>query len=285
MATNLPYIFAAEQTINAEYMDRTLFFVQLRPFTAKLRITIGDAMVLIFASLVVVLLWRFLPLLAALVNAALAILNHIDKQAMLILNYDGSSTADSFWYLYSQKLTWIPLELTALAAVFAMHPGKMRERLVFVVSFIVVLTLCDQLSSGVIKPLVGRLRPSHDPSVCNLLHYVNDYRGGMNGFVSSHAANTVGMTTMLIYVFRNRLTRFVLIAFTVMMCYSRIYLGVHFLGDIVCGALLGWSIAAFVLKRFGKVINSYQTDRQPTFMLSTFTFTMLALAAAASIRF
>lgn len=107
----------------------------------------------------------------------------------------------------------------------------------------------------------------------------------MNGFVSSHAANTVGMTTMLIYVFRNRLTRFVLIAFTVMMCYSRIYLGVHFLGDIVCGALLGWSIAAFVLKRFGKVINSYQTDRQPTFMLSTFTFTMLALAAAASIRF
>lgn len=285
MATNLPYIFAAEQTINAEYMDRTLFFVQLRPFTAKLHITIGDAMVLIFASLVVVLLWRFLPLLAALVNAALAILNHIDKQAMLILNYDGSSTADSFWYLYSQKLTWIPLELTALAAVLAMHPGKMREKLVFVVSFIVVLTLCDQLSSGVIKPLVGRLRPSHDPSVCNLLHYVNDYRGGMNGFVSSHAANTVGMTTMLIYVFRNRLTRFVLIAFTVMMCYSRIYLGVHFLGDIVCGALLGWSIAAFVLKRFGKVINSYQTDRQPTFMLSTFTFTMLALAAAASIRF
>lgn len=135
MATNLPYIFAAEQTINAEYMDRTLFFVQLRPFTAKLRITIGDAMVLIFASLVVVLLWRFLPLLAALVNAALAILNHIDKQAMLILNYDGSATADSFWYLYSQKLTWIPLELTALAAVFAMHPGKMREKLVFVVSF------------------------------------------------------------------------------------------------------------------------------------------------------
>ena len=180
MATNLPYIFAAEQTINAEYMDRTLFFVQLRPCTAKLRITIGDAMVLIFVSLVVVLLWRFLPLLAALVNAALAILNHIDKQAMLILNYDGSSTADSFWYLYSQKLTWIPLELTALAAVLAMHPGKMREKLVFVVSFIVVLTLCDQLSSGVIKPLVGRLRPSHDPSVCNLLHYVNDYRGGMN---------------------------------------------------------------------------------------------------------
>ncbi len=207
----------------------------------------------------------------------ITLLNHADHQAMLVLNFAGGATADSFWHGYSQKITWLPLAIVALASVLRFHTGSWRQKLVLAFSIVALVALSDQISSSVIKPLVGRLRPSHDPTVCTMLHYVGGYRGGMFGFVSGHAANTVCIATMLCAIFRDRLTRLVLVLFATMMCYSRIYLGVHFPGDILFGALLGWAIATMATRKLGHRLGFYSTTRRPTAILIVFAGTVVML--------
>lgn len=166
-----------------------------------------------------------------------------DAEAMQLLNYQGSAFADRFWFAYSHLRTWLPLAAVLLCSLCLRERGHWRQLAVYLLALVLLLVVADQLSSGLIKPLAGRLRPSHDPALSGLLHYVNGYRGGLYGFVSGHATNIFALTTWLSFYFRSRLTRAVLLLFAVGMCYSRIYLGVHYPGDVVCGAMLGYALA------------------------------------------
>ncbi len=212
-----------------------------------------------------------------LVKSAVPVLDGLDKQAMLLLNFKGAPAMDYFWYSYSQTSTWLPLMLLAAVSMVWLHPGSWRDKLLFVLSLAAVIVLADQLASGVIKPLAGRLRPSHDPSVCQLLHYVNGYRGGAHGFVSSHAAVNTAITTVLCTVFRNKLARATFVTYDVLMCYSRVYLGVHYPGDVVCGALLGWTLAYWAVCRNGRRIRAFTTGRPPVAILMLWGATVLYL--------
>ena len=102
-----------------------------------------------------------------------------------------------------------------------------------------IFAFTDQISAGIIKPLVQRLRPSHDSSIMDQLHFVNDYHGGAYGFVSSHAANCFGLAVWVSYLYKRRSLVTAMMLYAVLNCYSRIYLGVHFPGDIICGTILG----------------------------------------------
>ena len=102
-----------------------------------------------------------------------------------------------------------------------------------------VFAFTDQISAGIIKPLVQRPRPSHDGSIMDQLHFVNDYHGGAYGFVSSHAANCFGLAVWVSCLYKRRSLVTAMMLYAVLNCYSRIYLGVHFPGDIICGTVLG----------------------------------------------
>lgn len=116
----------------------------------------------------------------------------------------------------------------------------------------VLITLSDQLSSGLIKPLVERLRPTHEPSLEGLLCIVHDCREGGYSFVSSHAANSLAFATFSILLFKNRLYGWVIASWSILTGFSRMYLGVHYPFDVVCGTILGigvGSLVYFLLKK------------------------------------
>ena len=96
------------------------------------------------------------------------------------------------------------------------------------------------------KPYFARLRPSHTPGVENLLHYVNGYRGGQYGFCSSHASNSFGVATFITLMTRRMRIGFSFFALSLCVAYTRIYLGVHYFGDVFVGTAIGIAIGFLV---------------------------------------
>jgi undecaprenyl-diphosphatase len=129
---------------------------------------------------------------------------------------------------------------------------KWGVRSLYVVAGIALcILLSDQISSSLLKPLVARLRPTHNPEIADLIHTVNGYCGGRYGFVSSHAANAATFVTFTALIFRNRYYSILLSLWAFLTAYSRVYLGVHYVGDVLCGALIGVLVGMgvyFVLK-------------------------------------
>ncbi len=123
-----------------------------------------------------------------------------------------------------------------------------RRTITVLLAIALVILIADRVSAGIIKPLVERARPSHNPDLQSTIHIVNGYRGGAFGFVSSHAANCFGIALLLAMIFKNRAFTCTMVVWATLMCYSRIYLGVHYPGDIVCGAILGFAAAWIVNK-------------------------------------
>ncbi len=149
---------------------------------------------------------------------------------------------DNFMALVTVIATWLPMILMLLYMIYIKKGW--RKMLAVLLAVAVVILIADQVSASIIKPLVGRLRPSRNPDLQATIHLVNEYRGGQFGFVSSHAANCFGIALFLAFLFKNRAFTWAMVAWASLMCYSRIYLGVHYPGDIVCGAALG-VVAAF----------------------------------------
>ncbi len=177
-------------------------------------------------------------------KAVIANLHFFDMLSMVTINVYGSRYSDYLFYNLSSKLIWLPLILSIVCVVMSGCKSKVRA-LVLIVASVAVVALCDQVS-GVIKRIVERPRPSHNDNISYLLHYVNEYRGGRFGFVSSHAANCFGESVWLMLLLRNRLVCASLFCFSIIVCYSRIYLGVHYPFDVLAGACLGNAIGVAV---------------------------------------
>ncbi len=170
-------------------------------------------------------------------------LKSLDYHFFSLLNGVHSDYFDNLMWLVSMPVVWLPLMLMFLYTIF--HKGW-KQALSVLLAVMLFFLITDQLTSSIIKPLVGRLRPSRDPFLAGTVHSVNGYIGGMYGFVSGHAANHVGVAMLTGLLFRNRLLWLSTMLWAWLVSYSRIYLGVHFPGDILCGAMMGCFIACLV---------------------------------------
>ena len=163
---------------------------------------------------------------------------------MLWINGHYSEWLDEVMWVISSPKTWIPLYVL-LAALLAYRYRDWRTVIIVLAAFGIAVGLSDLTCSGVFKPLVCRLRPTHEPAL-DPIHLVHGYTGGRYGFCSSHAANSMAVALLFSLLYRNKLATASLMAWVAIVCYSRMYLGVHYPTDIVAGLFIGSLCAVLV---------------------------------------
>lgn len=208
----------------------------------------------------------------------------IDMLCMISANFHGPQYADYLFYNISSKFIWIPLIISIIHVVFGGCKDK-RRAVVLILASVAIVAMCDQVS-GIIKRTIERPRPSHNDDISYLLHYVNNYHGGRYGFVSSHAANCFGESVWLMLLLRRKAVSITLFCFSVMVCYSRIYLGVHYPLDVLAGSCLGTTVGAVTYTVCAKIMGLEKCivpDRKNTVPFAA-VFTLLAVAAISSFK-
>lgn len=173
-------------------------------------------------------------------------LEYIDTRLFLFFNGHHTPFMDSVMGAITNKYTWIPFYLILL--FFVWKKAKSRMWLV-VLSVAIMITVSDQVSVHLFKETFQRYRPSHNLLLQEQVQLIDGYRGGLYGFVSSHAANAFALTTFLIFFFRRRDFALFMYLWASVVCYSRVYAGVHYPFDILGGMLVGVFIG-FIAYRF-----------------------------------
>ena len=160
----------------------------------------------------------------------------LDQEITLYLNSMNSDGMDTFFWYVSLKYTWFIMG--ALLITFLFVKRRPKEALWFLLAVVLMIVCADQLCN-LCKYTVQRFRPCWDEEIKDLVHIVNDDRGGKYGFFSAHAAVFFGLAYMTSRFFRNKYFTATIYVIAVMVAYSRIYLGRHYLGDVLVGALVG----------------------------------------------
>ena len=190
-----------------------------------------------------------------------------DQELLLKLNGSNSLFWDGFMWLSTNMLTWIPFAVVLLYVIF--KNNKIKEALIIIALLGVVIALADQISSGICKPLFARFRPTQDPELMYQIDIVNGYRGGTYGFISSHAANTFGVAVFLTLIFKSGSLAIILFIWAILNAFSRIYLGVHYPGDILFGTLVGVGAGILIYIIYRKLQNTLL--KQSNFISNQYT--------------
>lgn len=182
-----------------------------------------------------------------------------DQDLLLRLNGSDSVFWDGFMWIATSTAIWAPAILVLLYIIF--KNNKPAKALLILVMMGLVIFLADRIASGICKPYFARPRPTHDPIIMYLIDIVNGYRGGAYGFLSSHAANTFSISIFMSLLVKKRSFTLVMFGWAVLHTFTRIYLGVHYPGDITFGALDGLIIGVLVFLLYNYLQKRLFTDQ------------------------
>ena len=165
-------------------------------------------------------------------------LNSIDTQIYLFFNGMHSPAIDSFMMLFTGRFIWVPMYIAIALMLLKTFGWKLTG--VYVLALAVAITLTDQTCATIIRPLVARLRPSNPENpLSELAILVDGYRGGRYGFPSCHSANSFALATFVSFLIRRRNMIAFMLGWAILNSYTRLYLGVHYPGDLLVGAVIG----------------------------------------------
>ena len=175
-----------------------------------------------------------------------------DKQLLLTLNGSDSLFLDYLVMTLTNAKTWIPLYL-ALFYVVVKSNAKAKDILLVVAAAGLCVLLAGTVDDTIVKPMVARWRPGRDPEIGMLVDTVNGYRGGKYGFFSAHASNTFSIALFFSLLMRHRLFTCFMVGWSLTNCWTRLYLGVHYPGDITVGLIWGALVGYGVYRLYTKV--------------------------------
>ena len=162
----------------------------------------------------------------------------MDEKLLLLLNRWHTPFFDQLMWMVSDKWVWVPLYVLLAGLIVRRYSWKGGLLCLLMIALAVAAT--DQTCASLLRPLVGRLRPSNpDNPISTAIHLVNGYRGGRFGFPSCHAANSFTLAVFVSCCFRRRRVTLSMLAWAMVVAYSRIYLGVHYPGDVATGMVAG----------------------------------------------
>lgn len=165
-------------------------------------------------------------------------LSDIDARLLLIVNGAHSPFFDSVMWCISGRWIWVPFY--AVLAYLLFRRMSWKRASICLVTIGLIILAADQTCATLIRPEIGRLRPANlNNPLSSFVHVVNGYRGGRYGFPSSHAANTFALAVFMSLVIRHKWFTVMMFSWAFIVSYSRMYLGVHYFGDLFCGATIG----------------------------------------------
>ena len=171
--------------------------------------------------------------------------DNIDRAILLFLNKLHTPFLDKIMIFVTSKWFWI---LPSLLFIFLSVKYFRKKFWIPLVFAIICFSVTDYGSAFVKSKIVKRHRPTHNVEICDKIHIVDNYRGGEYGFFSGHAANSFGFALISLLFLRKRFYAAIVFACAAIASYSRIYLGLHYPFDILCGALYGCLIAVLLYR-------------------------------------
>lgn len=165
-------------------------------------------------------------------------LSDIDARLLLIVNGAHSPFFDSVMWCISGRWIWVPFY--AVLAYLLFRRMSWKRASICLVTIGLIILAADQTCATLIRPEIGRLRPANlNNPLSSFVHVVNGYRGGRYGLPSCHAANTFALAVFMSLVIRHKWFTVMMFSWAFVVSYSRMYLGVHYFGDLFCGATIG----------------------------------------------
>jgi undecaprenyl-diphosphatase len=176
----------------------------------------------------------------------------LDKQWLLAVNGSDSLYLDRVAHVLTTALTWLPLYLSLFYVV--LHNNENFRKVLYVLAGAgLCVLLAGTVDDMIVKPMVARWRPTHDPEIGMLVDVVDGYRGGRYGFFSAHASNTFSLTIFFWWLMRSRLLTTAMVLWSLTNCWTRLYLGVHYPGDILVGLCWGFISGSLVFLFYHRV--------------------------------
>ena len=176
----------------------------------------------------------------------------MDMQVLSIFNGSDNIMLDQMVQILTSGLTWIPLYVMLFFVVMR-NNETMGQIALVVVSAIFCVLFADGLVDGIIKQLAERWRPSNDPTFKYMVQVVDDIRLKGYSFCSAHAANTMSLAVFFSLLIRSKLLTITLVIWSLINCWTRLYLGVHYPSDILCGMIIGIIVGILVYLLYYKI--------------------------------
>lgn len=176
----------------------------------------------------------------------------MDMQVLSLFNGSDNIMLDQMVQILTSGLTWIPLYVMLFFVV--MRNNETMGQIALVVgSAIFCVLFADGLVDGIVKQLAERWRPSNDPTFKYMVQVVDDIRPKGYSFCSAHAANTMSLAVFFSLLIRSKMLTITLVIWSLINCWTRLYLGVHYPSDILCGMIIGIIVGILVYLLYYKI--------------------------------